>query len=637
MSYFITRVPKKIKVKFSGWAQNYLDTMLNGLTGNLHELFYPFNTDCWQKQSFQDGGLEGWWPYEQAAYWLDGYLKCAYFANNELHFEKAKTMIDKALSVVDEQGFIGAKELKVQGQGNQWVHAVMLRAVLFLYSITDDNKYLDLVKNHYLSGTNDYSKWRESVNIENIVLCFMECGDKRLKDLAVKAYEAHCKDESNIETKLSDFVKDAPINLHAVTYDEMVKIPALLYCITGNKDYLNASLKGLERIRKYHMLPIGIHSGSEAFGGTGALSCVETCDITDYCWTLGYIAQITGETRFLDEIERIMYNVAPSVMDKEFKSLQYFSSMNQVVSTFNSNHSLSFTQTPRMAYQPNHYPECCTGNANRSMPNFLLRALMETDSGYRFNFYVPGEYTVNNKKFIIETNYPYEENVKIIYSGKPERMELQFRIPEWCKDFKFNCNRKAVVKDNLLIINDTFMIGDTVELSLKSRLETVAVNEGFIIQKQPIVYTLKIGARTEKDKSESRQTALFPAYNIYPVTEWQIALDNDEFISVAEIKGSVFNNLLENDIRIDSKGYLMKDVGLKYIHSSEVPISDYDRQEIIKLRNMGQVIYDGEMVFTPDIKDIKRTQVKSTDISLVPYSTATLRWTVFPNVNKIKK
>ena len=630
-------VPKKIKIDFTGWAQDYLNRMLNGLTGHLHELFYPFNTDCWQKPSFQDGGLEGWWPYEQVAYWLDGYVKCAYFANDEFHFAKAKNLIDKALAVADEHGFIGAKELKERNQGNQWVHAVFFRAVLFLYTVTGDKKYLQLTANHYLSNTNDYSKWRESVNIENIIVCYMECGDERLKNLALNAYRMHCEDRDNIETNAIDFLKNEPIKLHAVTYDEMVKIPALLYSITGEKAYLKASIHGVERIRKYHMLPIGIHSGSESFGGTGALSCFETCDISDYCWTLGYLAQITGETGYLDEIERIMYNVAPSVMDKDFKSLQYFSSMNQVISTHNSNHSLSFTQTPRMAYQSNHYPECCTGNANRSMPNFLWLSFMKFEQGYQFNFYIPGEYSIDHRVFKIETVYPYKERIKISYSGPKEKMKLRFRIPSWCKNFHYEGKHRSSIDHHLLVIEDVFRTGDIIEFFLRSDLEIVHTDEGWMVQKQPIVYTLKIGTRVEIDETESRQTKDFPSYDIYPNTPWQIALNPREFLSHARMEGTAYESLLENDLRITSKGYLMKDVDLKIVHSSKVPISDYDRQEIVKLKKMGQMIYEGEMIFTPDIKDLKNCSVEQVYISLIPYSTATLRWTIFPDVKKVKR
>ena len=180
--------PKKMQYNLDGWAKNYLNTMLNGLTGHLDSLFYPFNTNCWAKATFVEGGLEGWWPYEQYSYWLDGLIKCSYFANDKENFNKAKNIIDNALEVVDENGFIGAKELKVQGQGNQWVHAVFFRAVLFLYEITGDKKYLNKTINHYLSNTSDYSLWRESVNIENIVNCYLSSGKEELKTLATVSY-----------------------------------------------------------------------------------------------------------------------------------------------------------------------------------------------------------------------------------------------------------------------------------------------------------------------------------------------------------------------------------------------------------------------------------------------------------------
>lgn len=621
------------EMKFGGWAQKYLETMLNGLTGHLHELFYPFNTDCWLKPSFQDGGLEGWWPYEQVAYWLDGYVKCAYLAGDKKHFERAKGMIYAALEVVDESGFVGAKELKERGQGNQWVHAVFFRAVLFLYEATGDKKYLDSVVNHYLSGTNDYSEWRESVNIENMITAYRLGGDERMKELAVKAYDMHSQNESNAETKLADFFKDSPIELHAVTYDEMVKIPAMIYSVTGDKRYLEATVKGLERIKKFHMLPIGIHSGSEGFAGTDALSGVETCDITDYCRALKITADITGDTGYLDSIESIMYNVAPSVMDEEFKTLQYFSSMNQVISTFNSNHSGSFTQTPRMAYQADHYPECCTGNCNRSMPEFLLRAFSATDTGYKFDFYIPGEYRAGDGKFTVETEYPYGERVKITYLGSNLNTEVKFRVPGWCEDFKFSVRQSAERKGSVLSVKGEFNSGDEIVLILGSKLEVVDTGEGLMVRKQPVVYTLKIEPHIEIDTGEKRQTKGYPAYNITPASVWQIAIDREEFLSSAKLSGGGCD-LLKNGRKITSTGYYMKGAELKRIHSSKVPISDYDKREIVKLRAMGQVIYDGEMLFTPAIKDIKPLSLEKTGITLVPYSTATLRWTVFPDAKK---
>lgn len=621
-----------------GWAKTYLNKMLNGLTGNLQNLFYPFNTDCWLQKSFQDGGMEGWWPYEQAGYWLDGYIKCAYFAQDKAHFDKAKKMLDDALCVVDENGFVGATELKKQGEGNAWVHAVFFRAVLFLYEITGETRYLTAVKNHYLCGICDFSDWRESVNIENMLMCYKYCQDERLKTLAVTAYQKHCQNPSNIETKISDFVSDTPIAMHGVTYNEMLKIPLLLYQATGETQYLDIAKAGLKRMEKYHFLPaLSIHSASEYFGGTDANACIETCDISDHTWTLGYFAQVTGEREYLDRIERIMYNLAPSVMDENFKSLQYYSSLNHPIATRTSNHSGSFTQTPRTAYQSNHYPECCTGNANRSMPNFIYRALQKTDDGYAFCFYIAGRYELENGvSFEVETEYPYKERVKIIYTGEKRKLCMYCRVPAWCKNFAYSCKQSAVQNNGWLKIDGEFEKGNEIALCLKSEIEVVKAHGGLIVQKQPLLYTLKIDAKWEVDKDEPRQTNDYPSYAVTPTSAWQIGLDKQLFEKTATLCGGKTDDLLCTDYQITAQGYLLNGVDFERTDTTKIFISDYDKQEIVKLKRMGQIIYDGELTFPPRIEDIKPSGYTKQQITLIPYGASGLRWTVFPDMQNYK-
>lgn len=611
--------------KADGIIKQYFEKMLNGLTGNLDSLFYPFNTGCWERHSFTDGGLEGWWPYEQCAYWLDGYVKCAYFSGNETHFQKAKTLIDNALQVVSDNGFIGAKELQKQGEGNQWVHAVFFRAVMFLYEITKDQTYLEKITNHYLSGTNDYANWRETVNVETMINCYSYTGDQRLLDLAVSAYEKHCLNENNIETKIDDFNKTTPIRLHAVTYNEMVKIPILLYAATGEEKYLTATLNGLKRIDENHLLPIGIHSGCEPFAGTTSLSAIETCNITDHCLTLYTAAKITGDSTYLDRIERIAYNLAPSVMDKDFKTLQYFSSMNQVISTHNSNHSGSFTFTPRMSYQSDHYPECCTGNANRSMPNFFYYGVAKTEKGVAFHFYLPGCYRFDGEEFTVRTEYPFNETVHITYRGKGTTALL--RKPGWCKSFAVN--GKIHNGDNGFV-EIPLKNGETIVVDIKSQVQLVEVAEGYMVVKEPLVYTLKITPDIRLDPIETRVKDGYPAYDITPQSPWQIAIEKELFTKTATLVEGKHNTLLESDTVITAKAYFMEGVDLYKTHTDKVFVSEYDKGEYIKMKTTGQVYYAGDLYFTPDLKTVKPTGYKPVDITLVPYSTAMLRWTVFP-------
>lgn len=383
------------------------------------------------------------------------------------------------------------------------------------------------------------------------------------------------------------------------------------------------------------MLPIGIHSCCENFAGQDALAGIETCDISDYCWTLGYMVQITGDAKYLDKIEKIMYNIAPGVVDQDFKSLQYFSAPNQVISTHYSNHTQSFTQTPRMAYQANHYPECCSGNVNRSMPNFIYRALMKDDEAYYINFYIPGHYEVDNIAFDIVTNYPYDEKIEIIYQGTNQVLNLNLRIPHWCKNFTYHSNHQGKIVNHRLNLKGLFEKGEKIVLTIKSEVEVKKTSEGFLVTKEPLIFTLDIEYQKTIDQTEPRQTKDYPAYDIIPLSKWQIALDKKMFEKTYCLHKTDVNNILQNDYYLLAKGFYMDGVDLVNVNSADVPISDYDQVELVKLKRMGQIIYDGPMKFTPAIKDLHPTSIKSLDIKLIPYARATLRWTIFPNVKKI--
>lgn len=306
--------------------------------------------------------------------------------------------------------------------------------------------------------------------------------------------------------------------------------------------------------------------------------------------------------------------------------------MNQVISTHNSNHSGSFTKTPRMAYQADHYPECCTGNVNRSMPNFIYKAFMRCDGGYVFNFYIPGTYRAGQAVFCVNTEYPYREAVGIVYDGAEADMRLKLRIPSWCKKFSCECTFKTHAEGGWLVAEGHFRKGDKILLRLPSEVEVVDVGEGYVVSKQPLLFTLKIDCDINIDKTEKRQKPGFAAYDVTPASGWQIGIDKDTFLRTFNYVECNSADLLHNDCRITAKGYFLEGVNLKKIHSSLVPVSDYDRQEIVKLRRMGQVIYDGEMVFTPAISELGPAKISCEDIVLIPYSTAMLRWTVFPKI-----
>ena len=97
-----------------------------------------------------------------------------------------------------------------------------------------------------------------------------------------------------------------------------------------------------------------------------------------------------GEAQYADLIERTTFNALPGAVTKDFKQLQYFSAVNQMeIAATNSR--LGHWPT-RMTYRAAHDTECCAGNINRAMPNYVIRMWMRAnDGGLAAVYYGPSE------------------------------------------------------------------------------------------------------------------------------------------------------------------------------------------------------------------------------------------------------
>ncbi len=157
---------------------------------------------------------------------------------------------------------------------------------------------------------------------------------------------------------------------HGVTAAEQLKLLPLMYSYTGDKNSLELAKLAYEKVLADSMMPDGGIVSSESMGTTAFNSLHETCDITDWSWSFGYMLMASGEGRWADVIERATFNALPGVVTKDFKQLQYFSSANQVLCSSTACPRIAMT---RMSYRAAHETPCCSGNVNRAMPNYVMR------------------------------------------------------------------------------------------------------------------------------------------------------------------------------------------------------------------------------------------------------------------------
>ena len=119
---------------------------------------------------------------------------------------------------------------------------------------------------------------------------------------------------------------------------------------------------------------------------------------------------------------------------KDFRSLQYFSSVNQLIATGSSNHNIYKHGSTWMAYRPTHETECCSGNVNRMLPNFVGRMWMtDSEGGAVAAIYGPSTATfpTDNGHVTItcSTEYPFTETLIFNISGD-EGTQTVIRLAE---------------------------------------------------------------------------------------------------------------------------------------------------------------------------------------------------------------
>ena len=644
----------------TGWLKKTLETQRDGLTGNLENAQYPFQQIWWGADSTSGNrGAEKWWPYEQNGYWLDGMVRTGYLLNDKFLIDKSTAQTNYVLNHPDKAGYMGPRFMKKSAEGDRWAHLVFFRSLLAQYSATGDTKILDKLKQHYFSDYYPHSGAREVMNTEIMLGVYNHTGDTAILNWALQVYQGFIRRFGNTDCTPAYFMEDEPSDAHGVTYNELAKLGAMFYMATGNKEYLAASVSAYKRIDKYHLMVDGVNVSSEKLRTpVDALAGHETCDISDMTWSLGYLLMATSNADYADKIERAMFNAAPSVTTSDFKALQYFSSVNQVIADKTSAHVPQGTGGGAMSYAPNPFTQCCPGNVTRMMPNFTTRLWMrDRNNGLVAAMFSPSRVTykvgVKQNEVIIDeqTNYPFSDTIDFIFSmSQNTKFPFTFRIPQWCKKPTILLNGKKInVKaetGTYVTLNREFRTNDKISLILPQEFKILtSADDGVSIERGPLLYALKIDEDWQVDKNDKRSTPEFPAYNLYAKSPWNYALDlNPENLEkqITLVKKEMTDtpwSIKSSPIELRVPAKLLN--GWTIEKKTEIteercqPIRN-EKGFVIRWDFVGYKTVKGDFNFTPalpaSVNIPAMLDSKEQQITLVPYGCTKLRVTIFPKV-----
>lgn len=235
--------------------------------------------------------------------------------------------------------------------------------------------------------------------------------------------------------------------------------------------------------------------------------------------------QLTGDSKYIDILERSLYNGA--------------------LAGISLGGDRFFYVNPLESKGDHHRQEwygcaCCPSQLSRFLPSIGNYIYASSDDALWVNLYIgnTGQIRIGETDILLtqETDYPWDGSVKLtISTSQPLEKEIRLRIPNWCKTYDLSINGKRInvsEEKGYAVIKD-WKSQDVIALDMDMPVEIVAadphVKENFgkrVIQRGPLVYCME-----EIDNPE-----YFDQIQLSPSTTFQTAFVSDILNGIKTIK-----------------------------------------------------------------------------------------------------
>jgi Beta-L-arabinofuranosidase, GH127 len=523
-----------------GWLREMLVRQAKGATGHLDSL-YPEVMGV--RNGWRGGDGDQW---ERGPYWLDGLLPLAYILHDPALIAKTKPFIEWTLGSQQPDGYFGPTKDYPEERGLQrgncrdwWPHMVMLKVLQQYYSGTGDKRVIKLMTNYFryqlarlpvepLDHWTFWARYRAGDNLQAVYWLYNITGDGFLLDLADVL---HRQTFDYTDAFLHTALLSTTGAIHGVNLAEGMKEPLVYYQQHPERQYVDATDKGLADLQHFDGMAHGLFGGDESLHGSDPTQGSELCTAVEMMYTLEQMICITGNVGYADRLERIAFNALPAQIDSNFIGRQYFQQANQVMVTrHNRNFDFNHDGTD-LCYGLFTGYSCCTSNMHQGWPKFTQNLWYATpDDGLAAMVYAPNTVRtlVKGKEVVVheETNYPFGQTIRLRIGLSGElAFPLRMRIPGWCKRAVVSVNGAAMplaAGDRVAVLNRVWKEGDVVVMRLPMQLSTQTWHEHAVsVERGPIVYALKIG----ESVSVVRDTTGYGSFEeIRPTTHWNYAL-----------------------------------------------------------------------------------------------------------------
>lgn len=262
-----------------------------------------------------------------------------------------------------------------------------------------------------------------------------------------------------------------------------------MYRLTGNSQYLQVALTTWNHILREEINITGGACSLECwYGGHGkqthpASHTMETCVTFTWMQFCERLLQITGDTKYVDQIERTMYNALMASMKHDNSQIVKYVPLE------------GFRREGE--HQCDVHINCCNANAPRAFA-MIPRVTYRVPNRDRIdvNLYMPSQaiLQIGKRTFTLtqQTSYPASNEVKItVTPDKTTQANIALRIPGWTPNAIVKVNgetMKGVASGEYYVINRQWNAGDEITLTMEMPAHLVSLNQSVAIERGPIVY-----------------------------------------------------------------------------------------------------------------------------------------------------
>jgi hypothetical protein len=281
-----------------------------------------------------------------------------------------------------------------------------------------------------------------------------------------------------------------------------------VYLETGEQALLDSALRQWESMlatKMYLNGAVGSRFDGESFGDEYELPpdlvYGETCAAIASLQVSWRLLLATGQSRFANHIERVLYNLFAGSTSVTRDAFFY----NNPAQTRVPRPAAPTQTRPQRAEAPGTRPRwfecaCCPPNIMRTVASLAAYVATHTDTGIQLHQYIPAEITTPTATLSMATAYPLDGAIGLtVQSTAPTAWTLSLRIPDWCEGHTVSINgfsESALVGPHgYLEITREWQAGDQVTLTLPmpARLTIAhpavdAVRGTVAIERGPVVY-----------------------------------------------------------------------------------------------------------------------------------------------------